>query len=232
MERVEWRPCTHCRRSSVRSHACHHTLSAPFSAWIVDVSTVLYACRVFIWPSLAPVKDMEVLLLGESMCDPTFVKALHTVLRLMIDELDVKTFNVAIFGMHLDPGIDKGASYTRQSVMTDTANSGGASDAGSDRLPRNPVIARCSFDLFAPVPSLKSFCKSWVKEISQGLVHRHSGCRIVSRGKLSSKASDFGALEVLAGASIGHTDPYALHASMQDKFQAPLWKHIAPESMV
>eukprot|EP00873_Tetraselmis_striata_P017220 jgi/Tetstr1/437484/TSEL_026163.t1 len=34
--------------------------------------------------------------------------------------------------------------------------------------------------------------------------------RIVSRGKLSSKASDFGALEVFGGASIGHTDPYGI----------------------
>mmetsp|Transcript_40099 Transcript_40099/g.71979 ORF Transcript_40099/g.71979 Transcript_40099/m.71979 type:complete len:394 (-) Transcript_40099:103-1284(-) len=34
--------------------------------------------------------------------------------------------------------------------------------------------------------------------------------RIVSRGKLSSKASDFGGLEVFGGASIGHTDPFSI----------------------
>jgi hypothetical protein len=32
--------------------------------------------------------------------------------------------------------------------------------------------------------------------------------RLVSRGKLSSAASDFGGLEVFGGASIGHTDPF------------------------
>lgn len=32
--------------------------------------------------------------------------------------------------------------------------------------------------------------------------------RVVSRGKMSSAASDYGCLEVFGGASIGHTDPY------------------------
>lgn len=43
---------------------------------------------------------------------------------------------------------------------------------------------------------------------------RRSHCRVVSRGKLSNRASDFGGLEVFAGASIGHTDPYAVHAAV------------------
>jgi hypothetical protein len=34
--------------------------------------------------------------------------------------------------------------------------------------------------------------------------------RVVSRGRLSSGASDFGGLEVFAGASIGHTDPWTV----------------------
>ena len=41
-------------------------------------------------------------------------------------------------------------------------------------------------------------------------------CRIVSRGKLSSQASDFGGLEVFAGASIGHTDPFALATAYKE----------------
>jgi len=41
------------------------------------------------------------------------------------------------------------------------------------------------------------------------------GCRIVSRGKLSSQASDFGGLEVFAGASIGHNDPFVVAAALQ-----------------
>lgn len=41
------------------------------------------------------------------------------------------------------------------------------------------------------------------------------GCRIVSRGKLSSQASDFGGLEVFASASIGHTDPFVVSTALQ-----------------
>lgn len=47
------------------------------------------------------------------------------------------------------------------------------------------------------------------------LYPRQPHCRIVSRGKLSNQASDFGGLEVFAGASIGHTDPFVVAAMLQ-----------------
>jgi hypothetical protein len=37
--------------------------------------------------------------------------------------------------------------------------------------------------------------------------------RVVSRGKATSRASDFGALEVFGDASIGHTSPWAVAAA-------------------
>lgn len=39
--------------------------------------------------------------------------------------------------------------------------------------------------------------------------------RVVSRGKLSSQASDFGGLEVFGGASIGHTDPFRVAQALR-----------------
>jgi len=39
--------------------------------------------------------------------------------------------------------------------------------------------------------------------------------RVVSRGKLSNLASDFGGLEVFGGASIGHTDPCRVAEALQ-----------------
>lgn len=39
-------------------------------------------------------------------------------------------------------------------------------------------------------------------------------CRIVSRGKVSSRASDFGGLEVFGQASIGNTDPYGVYKAL------------------
>lgn len=107
-------------------------------------------CSVFVWPSLAPVKDMEVFLLGKSMCDPVFVKALHTVLRLMIDELHVKTFNVAIFGMELVQDTTGEASdASLHAAVEIPTKAGEAANAGPDLLPHRPVVARC----FVPSPA-------------------------------------------------------------------------------
>lgn len=44
--------------------------------------------------------------------------------------------------------------------------------------------------------------------------------RIVSRGKLSSQASDFGALEVFGGASIGHTSPWCITAAIDEELRS------------
>ncbi len=38
--------------------------------------------------------------------------------------------------------------------------------------------------------------------------------RVLSRGQLTSRASDFGALEVFGGASIGHTSPWGVLAAL------------------
>ena len=39
--------------------------------------------------------------------------------------------------------------------------------------------------------------------------------RVVSRGRLSNQASDFGGLEVFGGASIGHTDPFRVAQALR-----------------
>jgi hypothetical protein len=44
--------------------------------------------------------------------------------------------------------------------------------------------------------------------------------RIVSRGKLSTAASDFGGLEVFGGASIGHTDPFQVVRQLEAQLAA------------
>lgn len=46
--------------------------------------------------------------------------------------------------------------------------------------------------------------------------------RVVVRGAVSAKASDFGAVEVLCGASIGRTDPYIIHEKLQRRFSQQL----------
>jgi hypothetical protein len=44
--------------------------------------------------------------------------------------------------------------------------------------------------------------------------------RVVSRGHAASRASDFGALEVFGGASIGHTSPWTVAAAMDAELAA------------
>lgn len=41
--------------------------------------------------------------------------------------------------------------------------------------------------------------------------------RVLSRGKIKSAASDFGGLEVIAGGSIGHTDPYVVFEALEQE---------------
>ncbi|CAD7698388.1 unnamed protein product [Ostreobium quekettii] len=57
--------------------------------------------RCALHASLTPVKDMEVILWGTSLVSPAFQAGLHAVLRALIDDMGVRTFNVAILGMHL-----------------------------------------------------------------------------------------------------------------------------------
>ncbi len=59
------------------------------------------------------------------------------------------------------------------------------------------------------------FCMFTSRQSIDHISRGKFGCRIVSRGKLSSQASDFGGLEVFASASIGHTDPFVVSAALQ-----------------
>ena len=44
--------------------------------------------------------------------------------------------------------------------------------------------------------------------------------RLVSRGRAGAAASDFGALEVFAGAAIAHTDPFTVIAALDMQLAA------------
>ena len=51
------------------------------------------------YASLAPMKDMEVTVYGRTLTCPAFARLLHGVLRMLIDQLSVTSFNVAIFNI-------------------------------------------------------------------------------------------------------------------------------------
>eukprot|EP00195_Chlamydomonas_chlamydogama_P000502 CAMPEP_0202919522 /NCGR_PEP_ID=MMETSP1392-20130828/76056_1 /ASSEMBLY_ACC=CAM_ASM_000868 /TAXON_ID=225041 /ORGANISM="Chlamydomonas chlamydogama, Strain SAG 11-48b" /LENGTH=480 /DNA_ID=CAMNT_0049612915 /DNA_START=177 /DNA_END=1620 /DNA_ORIENTATION=+ len=153
--------------------------------------------RAWIASSLAPLKDMEVIIIGDSLSCPAFVRALHASLRALIDELGCQSFNVGILNIPLpqpitqqqQPGqVDQapaecsGAAMSRGQHHTEqTASGTGIMECG---MPTGPVMAR-----------------------------------VVSRGRVAQVASDFGCLEVVGGASIGHTDPYRVIAAVEEQLQ-------------
>ena len=148
----------------------------------------LRCCRVFVYPSLTPVKDQELVILGSEMHSTSFSAALHGVLRTLIDDLGSQTFNIVIFGMHVAPRTPE------------------ASSAPSDELQSGLLESESS------VEGAQGEGAAW-----SALV-RPVVARIVVRGPANAKASDFGALEVLCGASIGRTDPYRMHEALQRRF--------------
>ena len=56
--------------------------------------------------------------------------------------------------------------------------------------------------------------------ISHAAPPSHVIARVVSRGRMTQPASDYGCLEVVGGASIGHTDPYRLIEAIEARLLA------------
>ncbi|CAG9462411.1 unnamed protein product [Pedinophyceae sp. YPF-701] len=55
----------------------------------------------WVYPSMCPLKDMEVVVLGESLCSPAFTLALYSALRTLIDDLGLKTWNMGILNLEI-----------------------------------------------------------------------------------------------------------------------------------
>ncbi|KAL4448868.1 hypothetical protein ABPG77_007585 [Micractinium sp. CCAP 211/92] len=139
----------------------------------------------FAYPSLAPWKDMEVCVHGSSLGSPAFQRLLYTTLRALIDELGVATFNAAIHNITIQAApVGNGA---------DIAGSSASASSGSIASSSGASATGFLQPRHGPLPVV---------------------ARVVSRGKLSSQASDFGGLEVFGGASIGHTDPFRVAAAL------------------
>ena len=65
-------------------------------------------CRAKCYASLSPTKDMEIVVLGESLACPAFALLLHGALRTLIDQLAVTSFNVGILNICADNGNGSG----------------------------------------------------------------------------------------------------------------------------
>lgn len=148
-------------------------------------------------------QDCEVVVHGSSLASPAFQRLLYTALRGLIDELSMSTFNAAIYHIPLRPGSAGGDGASSASARSVAGGMGSASEASSSS---GSLGGGGSGGLGAGPPG--------------GLLHPRGMAvpvvaRLVSRGKLSNLASDFGGLEVFGGASIGHTDPYTVAEALR-----------------
>lgn len=151
------------------------------------------------------------LVLGGGLTCPAFVAALHASLRALIDGLGVQTFNCGLLNVSLEPSPLPGAADVLE---------GDAAMFG-DGLADGRRSAMCGEDSptaasgHGVISAAGGGDAAYGSDVELGLPPVEVGwrpvmARVVSRGKVTSPASDFGCLEVIGHASIGHTDPFLL----------------------
>lgn len=135
---------------------------------------------------------MEIQVYGAYMCCPAFQRMLHAALRALIDGLGCGTFNVGLLNLDLAVPPPAGVGLARQHWRS-------VAGPAADGVGIVSISSEVDGSLWPRAPVV---------------------ARLVSRGKLSSAASDYGGLEVFGGASIGHTDPFAVVAQLEAQLAA------------
>ena len=148
---------------------------------------------------------MELCVQGAGLRCAAFQLLLFVALRTLVDRLGAATFNVGVYNI---PAGTNGASI------------------GALEQPA-PLLARC----FSSVCHLQLVADRLVLHAAVPQARELDvGCRsarmllrrVVSRGRPSSRVSDFGGLEVFGHASIGNTDPYTVFAALQEQWAAQM----------
>lgn len=170
--------------------------------------------------SICPYKDMEVTVLGSHMACPAFQRMLHASLRAVIDGCGCRTFNVGMLNIHLAAQPPAGVGQERQfwssgsGSADDAAGNGGGSTSGSSMSLSSMSTSSASSSRYQYHSGSSTIVvpDAWPWGDRPPVV-----ARLVSRGKLTSVASDFGCLEVFGGASIGHTDPFLVVQALDEQ---------------
>ena len=172
----------------------------------------------YVYASLAPVKDAELVVVVapsgpaaaaaaeggggglDALRSPALGRALHAALRAVVDGVGGGggAFNAGVHNLEVRAG---GWSRAREGGERDR----GGDDDDDEAPPPWQGGGSCGGD--DDPPSLFPGGRPVV-------------ARVVSRGPPSAVASDFGALEVMGGASIGRTDPYDLMALFDAALEA------------
>lgn len=143
---------------------------------------------------LTPFLASPTAIAGSSLSSPAFIRALHASLRALIDDMGINCFNVGMYN------IDTAQCRPLGSQHGDAVGRTGGSSPPWD------------------LSLLEDNCQPSSTD-SGDCCSKPVVARIVSRGRISAPASDFGCLEVVGGASIGHTDPYKLMATVEARLK-------------
>jgi hypothetical protein len=191
--------------------------------------------------SLSPYKDMEIVVAGSHLACPAFQRMMHAALRAMIDGCGCMTFNAGVLNIDLaaeaPAGIGLERQFWRNRRQGSSSANGESEGDGSSMSISSLGSGSSSSNSSIASSSSGSDTSGHVRYQYYGASSRNSSssdavvvpdewpwgqgvpviARLVSRGKLSSVASDFGCLEVFGGASIGHTDPFVLVQQLDEQ---------------
>jgi hypothetical protein len=186
---------------------------------------------------------MEINVAGSHLACPAFQRMMHAALRAMIDGCGCMTFNAGVLNIDLAAAAPSGVGLERQFWRSSSSSSDrGQDEAGSGNGSSSSMsissLGSSSSSSLASSASASSFRYQYYgasgsnSSSSSGAVVVPDEwpwgqrppviARLVSRGKLSSVASDFGCLEVFGGASIGHTDPFLVVQQLDKQLAAAI----------
>uniref|UniRef100_A0A383VL33 Galactose-1-phosphate uridyl transferase N-terminal domain-containing protein n=1 Tax=Tetradesmus obliquus TaxID=3088 RepID=A0A383VL33_TETOB len=192
--------------------------------------------------SLSPYKDMELVVVGSHLACPAFQRLMHAALRTMIDGCGCMTFNAGVLNIDLDAAVPAGVGLERQFWSSSSSSGNGQDESASTGNGGSSMSLGSSSSSSLASSVSASDDSSSVRYHYYGAGGSSSSssdavavpddwpwgqrppvmARLVSRGKLSSVASDFGCLEVFGGASIGHTDPFLVVQQLDEQMAVPV----------
>ncbi|CAN5910007.1 hypothetical protein BH23ACT11_BH23ACT11_12580 [soil metagenome] len=140
----------HLRRSAMRYAADHGANYFDDLYHAHDALGVSFPCREGVrgFASLTPIKDKELILIGESIEDEALRNAVATALETYVEELGVSTFNVAFYMPPLAPSSEDWSGFPTVVRLVDRGDPASrTSDMGAMELYAASVVASDPFRL-------------------------------------------------------------------------------------
>lgn len=160
---------------------------------------------------------------SSDLASPALCFALHAALRTLLDRLGAQTFNCGMLNVPLN---------TAAAAQGPAANTAGTAVGAGSACRGTWRVVSDTDELVAALPRVRNGGRHGATDGGNGGAAAAAGAggtpwrpllaRVVSRGRVTSPASDFGCLEVVGGASIGHTDPFVLVRALDEQLGVQL----------